>query len=132
MAPNELAEVFGQEYFEAAPEPPRAPQVVPEGMYMIGHLAKALGKKRRTILLWIEKGWLPEAPARTTGPSYVNKLGKHTTNAKRLWPAIEINAIVEIAEQEGVTGPYGVKGIGGMAGTNFVLRVQDALRELRA
>lgn len=126
--PDELADLIGQEYFDPAPEPPRATQVVPEGMHMIGDLARALGRDTRTVRGWIKKGIIPEAPARTTGRAYEGGLGLENNTAKRMWPAAEINAIAVIAREEGIIDqPHAAW----LTETNFKQRVWDAVRELR-
>ena len=62
---------------------------------------KALRRNTRTIRAWIAQGIIPDAPQRTRGGTHEGGLGA-TTTAKRLWPAEEINAIIEIAQQEGI------------------------------
>jgi hypothetical protein len=128
VATDPLHELIGAEYFDPEPEPPRAPQVVPEGMHMIGDVARALGREPRTIRLWIRNKTIPEAATRTVGREHAGGLGA-TSTAKRLWPADEINAMVEIAREEGVIDrPHAAWN----QESNFRQRVWDAVTALRA
>lgn len=128
VASNPLHELIGAEYFDPEPGPPRAPQVVPAGMHLTRDLAAALGRSTRTIRLWIDKGIIPDAPQRTVGREHEGGLGT-TTTAKRLWPAEEINAMVEIAREEGVIDrPHAAWN----QESNFRQRVWDAVTALRA
>lgn len=102
VAADDLHDQLGAEWFDPeVPSPPRAPQVIPEGMHMTSELAKALKRSSRTIRHWIDTGIIPDAPQRTRGSTHEGGLGT-TTTAKRLWPAEEINAIIEIARSEGI------------------------------
>ena len=121
-------DLIGAEFFDPAPEPARVPQTVPDGMHKIGDLARALGREPRTIRLWIKNGIIPDAPERTAGRDFDGGLGR-VNNAKRLWPASEINAIALIAREEGITDrPH----TAWLTETNFKQRVWDAVLELRA
>jgi hypothetical protein len=128
VASDPLHELIGAEYFDPEPSPPRAPQVVPEGMHLMRDLASALHRSTRTIRHWIDTGVIPEAPERTVGGVHEGGLGQ-TTTAKRLWPADEINAMVEIAREEGVIDrPHAAWN----QESNFRQRVWDAVTALRA
>jgi hypothetical protein len=127
VAADPLHDQLGAEWFDPEPSPPRAPQTVPEGMYTIKALADALKRTPRTIRHWIDTGVLPDAPMRTRGSEHEGGLGT-TTTAKRLWPAEEINVIVEIAQSEGIIQNTRAA----WNENNFQQRVRDAITELRA
>lgn len=126
--PDGLRELLGYEYFDSEPAARRAPQKVPEGMHMIGDLSKALERSNKMIRRWIEMGLIPDCPKRTVGNKYLGKNGCMLNEAKRLWPADEINVMREIALEEGLI-PKSTRPI---ANTNFKVRVWDAINELRA
>ncbi len=126
VASDPLHDQLGAEWFDPEPSPlPRVKQVVPEGMYMMGDLAKALGRTTRTVRLWVKNGVIPDAPQRTEGSTHEGGLGT-TTTAKRLWPAAEINTIVAIAQEEKI-GPHTP-----WAENNFQTRVWAEITEMRA
>ena len=69
--------------------------------FTIGALAEALGKKVVTLRMWIDTGKMPEARYR------LPPRGDSTFGAKggqRLWTRDQIEAIVVIAQEEGVLG----------------------------
>lgn len=71
--------------------------------FMIGALAEALGKSEKTIRKWISQGVIPDAPLRT--PKIPNTLGSGRTQdgaGRRLWTRPQIEAIVAIAQEEGI------------------------------
>jgi hypothetical protein len=127
VAADPLHDQLGTEWFDPEPSPPRAPQTVPEGTYMIGDLARALKRNQRTIRAWIKAEIIPDAPHRTAGGVHEGGLGT-TTTAKRYWPAEEINIIVEIAQSEGIIENTRAA----WNENNFRQRVWDAITELRA
>jgi hypothetical protein len=125
---SEMRDMLGAEYFDPDEPAPRAPQVVPEGMHLTRDLAAALGRTPRTIRQWIRDGTIPDAPTRTSGSEHEAGLGT-TTTAKRLWPAEEINVMVEIAREEGVIDkPHAAWN----QESNFRQRVWDAVAALRS
>lgn len=66
-------------------------------LFSIGALADALGKAVVTVRLWERKGVIPKAQYRTP-----NKNGK---GGRRLYTRAQIEGIVMIAQQEGMTNP---------------------------
>jgi hypothetical protein len=128
VAADPLHDQLGAEFFDPEPSPsPRVPQIVPEGMYTIRAIADALKRTPRTIRHWIDTGIIPDAPMRTAGGTHEGGLGT-TTTAKRLWPAEEINVIVEIARSEGIIENTRAA----WNENNFQQRVWDEIAELRA
>lgn len=127
VAADTMTDQLGTEWFDPAePAPPRVPQIVPDGMHMTSELAKALKRSSRTIRHWIDAGIIPDAPMRTAGGTHEGGLGT-TTTAKRLWPAEEINAIIEIARSEGIIETTRAA----WNENNFQQRVWDAITEIR-
>jgi hypothetical protein len=77
-------------------------------------LAEALHRRPITIRTWIRKHWLPEAWHRTEPiPRTRGDAGR------RLWTAEQINAIVAIAQDEGLLGDHPPR----IQSTRFVQRV---------
>jgi hypothetical protein len=126
VAADTMTDQLGAEFFDPEQAPPRAPQIVPEGMHMTSELAKSLKRSSRTIRHWIDTGIIPDAPMRTKGGTHEAGLGT-TTTAKRLWPAEEINAIIEIARSEGIIENTRAA----WNENNFQQRVWDAITEIR-
>lgn len=102
------------------------PQVRPyKGGYReffgIGHLAKALRRDAVTMRKWENGGVIPKA-------TYVIK-GKTANGDRRLYTREQIEAIVCIAEEEGLFDgdPRGIR----ITDTRFTERVKEAFEQLR-
>lgn len=67
--------------------------------FTIQSLAMALGRSQVTIRAWIDKRWLPDATYRSK-PSK----GIRGDAGRRLWTRAQIEAIVRIADEEGLLG----------------------------
>lgn len=74
------------------------PNILP--FYTIRHLSMALGVQPVTIRAWESKGLLPRSGLRSAKPSRA-PLG-HQPKGRRLWTKEMIDAILRIAQQEGV------------------------------
>jgi hypothetical protein len=103
------------------------PQVRPyKGGYReffgIGHLAKALRRDAVTLRKWENGGVIPKA-------TYLIK-GKTANGDRRLYTREQIEAIVQIAAQEGLFDgdPRGIR----ITDTNFTERVKEAFEALKS
>ncbi|MFK0015777.1 hypothetical protein [Streptomyces sp. NPDC091027] len=102
------------------------PQVKPyRGSYMeffgIGDLAKALRRDSVTIRKWEANGVIPKATFAISG--------KTTNGNRRLYTREQIEAMVRIAEEEGLFDgdPRGIR----ITDTHFTQRVKDAFQALK-
>lgn len=87
--------------------------------YTLGALAEAVGKKPVTIKQWLAKHYIPEPSWRS--PRNSSNFGGAGV---RLWTKEQIEAIMQIAKEEGViVTEFGAKKAGDMAKTNFPARV---------
>ena len=68
--------------------------------FVIRHLAAALGYSVQSIRAWEEKGLLPKSGYRA--PSSQRPMAAGSRKGRRLWTRAQINAILQIAEEEGV------------------------------
>lgn len=64
--------------------------------YRIGELARALGRSSETIRRWERYGWLPRPPRTGTA--------SNVRGQRRAYPADFAEAVVDIAEEEGIIG----------------------------
>lgn len=68
---DRMRELLGDEYFDS-PEPVVVVHK-PKGTYMIGDLAKMLGRKAGTLRMWIDRGYIPEATHWSAGSDKARK-----------------------------------------------------------
>ncbi len=85
--------------------------------FYIGALAEALGRRPNTIRKWLNQGVIPPARYRTSNPD--------VRASRRLWTRAQIEGIVRIAREEGLTPGRTV------SGTEFTARVKELFRVLK-
>lgn len=95
---TEREEAKAGESWDAHPIKGKTAGGVPLGdLFLIGALAKALGRDSNTLRAWIRKGWLPKAKYQTSPLP-----GTRGDASRRLWSRAQIEGIVQIAEEEGL------------------------------
>ncbi len=90
--------------------------------YAISALAKALGKRPTTLRAWMDKKWLPEARYRDIPKNHPD--GSQIEGV-RLWTHGQIEAIVRIAQEEGLLATRHSD----VAASQFPQRVRQWFRE---
>lgn len=68
--------------------------------FVIRNLADAIGYSPQSIRKWEDRGLLPRSGYRA--PSAQGPMAQGTRKGRRLWTRAQINAILQIAEEEGV------------------------------
>lgn len=68
---DRMRELLGDEYFDAPAKP--EPVHKPKGTYMIGDVAKMLGRKAGTLRMWTDRGYIPEANHWSAGSDKARK-----------------------------------------------------------
>jgi hypothetical protein len=107
---NVFQRMLGSEYFvEPKPEKPVAAWTTK--MYMVGELAKVLGRKGVTIRMWEDRGYIPEAKHYSAGQDKARK---------RLYTQQQVFGLLSICSDLGM-----IENKRTPIGEEFIRRVQE-------